>query len=137
MGEIVARSIVFYQNTVVEVVMEARGTLAAETGATSASSLKEVAQTSTSIITMLPDTPNVEDVFLGNPEHPWEEIEPDPSSSGTAGRARAGSTEAKRGLLDLVEAGTLVVDSSTIDPLASRRINAIAKSKVIWQSIEK
>lgn len=84
---------------------------------------------------MLPNTPNVEDVFLGNPTHCLEEIETDPSRSTTAGPeylAGAVPAEKKQGLLDLVEPGTLVVDSSTIDPLASRRVNAIAKSKVSW-----
>lgn len=113
-------------------------TLAAETGSTAASSLEEVAQTSNSIITMLPDTPNVEDILLGFSENHLKEVGTDPPRRAAAGRKELGdSKEAKRGLLDLVEPGTLVVDSSTIDPLASRRMNAIAKSKVNWQDLRK
>ncbi|CAM9622457.1 unnamed protein product [Scytosiphon promiscuus] len=107
-------------------------TLAAETGAYAAVSMEQVAQTSTSIVTMLPNTPNVEDVFLGSLRHSSEKIETGTSRSTTVGRdevIRVDPARKKRGLLDLVEPGTLVIDSSTIDPLASRRINAIAKSK--------
>lgn len=105
-------------------------TLAAGTGATAIFSLEEMAQTSSSIITMLPNTPNVEAVYLGNIDVPREGGRVDPSQTATAAAAVERGVEARRGLLDLVPPGTLLVDSSTIDPLASRRINAIAKSKV-------
>lgn len=78
---------------------------------------------------MLPNTPNVEALYLGNIDHPLEGVKADPRPSATAEAAERG-TEVGQGLLDLVQPGTLLVDSSTIDPLASRRINAIATSKV-------
>lgn len=101
----------------------------AETGATAVSSLEKVAQASSCIVTMLPNTPNVEAVYLGNVDLPREEGGVNPRLSATAASAERGA-EMGRGLLDLVQPGTLLVDSSTIDPLASRRINAIATSKV-------
>ncbi|CAN0068613.1 unnamed protein product [Ectocarpus sp. 6 AP-2014] len=108
--------------------------VAADTGATAASSLKEVAQASPFIVTMLPNTPNVEKVYLGGTSHHRREraTTGGPSLSPEKQRVRQagnGDTETERGLLDWVRSGTLVVDSSTIDPLASRRVNAIAESK--------
>lgn len=79
---------------------------------------------------MLPNTPNVEAVYLGNPDLSREGVEIDSSPSAAAAAAVELDTETGRGLLDWVQPGTLLVDSSTIDPLASRRVNAIAKSKV-------
>lgn len=106
-------------------------TLAAETGARAVSSAKEMAEGSSSIITMLPNTSNVEAVYLGDPELSREGNEIDSSPSAAAEMVkRRNNTEMGFGLLDWVRSGTLLVDSSTIDPLASRRVNAIAKSKV-------
>eukprot|EP00752_Nemacystus_decipiens_P012435 g11016.t1 len=105
-------------------------TLAAETGATAISSLKQLAQTSASIITMLPNTPNVEAVYLGNVDDSREEGNIDPLPSARVTAAERG-TETGQGLVHFVQPGALVVDSSTIDPLTSRRINAIATSKGI------
>ncbi|CAM9365308.1 unnamed protein product [Ectocarpus fasciculatus] len=107
--------------------------VAADTGATVASSLKEVAEASPFIVTMLPNTSSVEKAYLGT-SHRCRAgaTTDDPSLSQEKQRVRqAGSddTETERGLLDWVSPGTLVVDSSTIDPLASRRVNAIAESK--------
>lgn len=103
-------------------------TLAAETGATAISSLKDMAQTSACIVTMLPNTPNVEAVYLGNINLPrvGGKVDPFPKAAAAADRG----TENGQGLLDFVKPGTLLVDSSTIDPLASKRINAIATGKV-------
>lgn len=111
-------------------------TLAAETGATAASSLRELAQSSASIITMLPNTPNVEAIYLGNPAGAVRENARDTSRSPTteAAMERGGEVgvggDGGGGLLDFARPGTLVVDSSTIDPLASRRVNAMATRKV-------
>eukprot|EP00903_Cladosiphon_okamuranus_P020624 g18934.t1 len=102
--------------------------LAAETGATAIVSLEEMAQACSSVITMLPNTPNVEAVYLGNVNVPREGDRVDPPLTATAAER---GMEMGRGLLNLVQPGTLLVDSSTIDPLASRRINAIATSKGI------
>ena len=131
--------------------------LAAETGANLASSLRELAQTSSSIISMLPNTPNVEAVYLGNPSGsgPGRSTDALPSSEETVEETVEGPIEETatetvqgtvqgtvlgggvkmggvggEGILDWVRPGSLVIDSSTIDPLASRRINAIAKEKV-------
>lgn len=103
--------------------------LAAETGATAISSVREMAKASSSIITMLPNTPNVEAVYLGNINYPRNGAKADPRPLAKAAAAERG-TEVGRGLVDLVQPGTLLVDSSTIDPLTSRRINAMATSKV-------
>ena len=71
-------------------------------GAVSAGSAAEVARTSDIVITMLPDTPNVEDVLLGQ--------------DGVASGARTGS---------------LVIDMSTIDPGPTRRMaEALAEQGV-------
>lgn len=80
---------------------------------------------------MLPNTSHVEAVYLGNTELAREGIEIDSSpSAAAAGGAGRDDTEMGGGILDWVQPGTLLVDSSTIDPLASRRVNAIAKRKV-------
>jgi 2-hydroxy-3-oxopropionate reductase len=65
----------------------------AKEGATSASSPAEVAKASTVVITMLPDTPDVELVLTG----------PD-------------------GVLSTLQAGAVVVDMSSISPAATRRL---------------
>ena len=71
-----------------------------EAGATRASSPREVAEASDVIITMLPDTPDVEHVLFGDD----------------------GVRKGLRG-------GALVIDMSTIDPLATRRMaNRVAKA---------
>lgn len=92
---------------------------------------------------MLPSTPHIEAVYLGKAANPLPENTADDHLSSTtaaAGAAAAveregyGAETAKeaegRGLLDWVRPGTLLVDSSTIDPLASRRVNAVATRKV-------
>lgn len=89
-----------------------------------------MAQGSSSIITMLPNTSHVEAVYLGNPELAREGIKIDSSPSAAVAGAGRDDNEMGRGILDWVQPGTLLVDSSTIDPLASRRVNAVAKSKV-------
>jgi 2-hydroxy-3-oxopropionate reductase len=61
-------------------------------GARGCSSPAEVASSSDVVITMLPDTPDVELVLLG-----------------------------ERGVTEGIRAGSLVIDMSTIDPLATRR----------------
>lgn len=89
---------------------------------------------------MLPNTPNVEAVYLGNIDrphpHPREGTKVDPPHPSATAAAAERGTEVGRGLLNLVQPGTLLVDSSTIDPLASRRMNAIASSKVNNESRE-
>lgn len=62
-------------------------------GATRCESPREVAAASDVVVTMLPDTPDVELVLLG-----------------------------ERGVRDGIRSGSLVVDMSTIDPIAARRI---------------
>jgi 2-hydroxy-3-oxopropionate reductase len=62
-------------------------------GAAAAASPAEVAAASDLVITMLPDTPDVEAVLLG-----------------------------KRGVIEGLRPGSVVVDMSTIDPMAARRI---------------
>ncbi|CAM9563379.1 unnamed protein product [Pylaiella littoralis] len=134
MGSCMAKSLVKAGHDVVlfDVDSSKAQTLAAETGARAVSSAKEMAQGSSSIITMLPNTSNVEAVYLGDPELSREGNEIDSSPSAAAKMVkRRNNTEMGFGLLDWVRSGTLLVDSSTIDPLASRRVNAIAKSKGI------
>lgn len=67
----------------------------AAAGAKPASSPAEVAADSDVVITMLPDTPDVERVLFGD-----------------------------RGMASALETGALVVDMSTVDPLATRRFAA-------------
>ena len=62
-------------------------------GAKRAESPAEVAANATAVITMLPDTPDVEHVLLGDD-----------------------------GVLGAMQTGSLVIDMSTIDPLATRRM---------------
>ncbi len=69
-------------------------------GAKGASSSKEVAQESEVVITMLPDSPDVEDVVLG-PE----------------------------GVLEGAGEGTILIDMSSINPLVARRVAAEAAKK--------
>lgn len=68
---------------------------------------------------MLPNTPHVEVVYLGNPNQSAKDITCDSGRRGGGG-----------GLVDWVEKGTLLVDSSTIDPLTSRKVNAAMVKKV-------
>jgi 2-hydroxy-3-oxopropionate reductase len=71
-------------------------------GATVGSSAKEVAQASEVVITMLPNSPDVEAVVLG-----------------------------PNGVLEGAKAGTIVIDMSTISPLVSQRIYEAAKKKKV------
>ena len=71
-------------------------------GAKAAASIAEVAQKNTFIITMLPNSPQVSAVALG-----------------------------KDGIADNAKAGTLLVDMSSIAPLAAREIHAGLKAKGI------
>src|SRR5206468_4551270 len=93
MGKPMARTLL---NAGFDVTVHSRGRgpveeLAAE-GATPAVSPAEVARASDVLITMLPDTPQVEEVLLGESD----------------------------GVLGAAAAGTLVIDMSTIDPAATR-----------------
>ena len=93
MGKPMARNLL---NAGFDVTVHSRGRgpveeLAAE-GATPAVSPAEVARASDVLITMLPDTPQVEEVLLGESD----------------------------GVLGAAAAGTLVIDMSTIDPAATR-----------------
>ncbi|MFC4360362.1 NAD(P)-dependent oxidoreductase [Halobium salinum] len=72
----------------------------ADAGATPASSPAEVARESDVVITVLPDTPVVESVVLGEGEHDGAD---DP-------------------VVDGVDEGSTVVDMSTISPVATERI---------------
>lgn len=69
-------------------------------GAETASTPSEVASRTKQIVTMLPSSPNVEEVYAG--EH---------------------------GILKSVQEGTLLIDSSTIDPTVSKNMAALAKDK--------
>lgn len=70
-------------------------------GATSANSPKEVAENADVIITMLPNSPQVKEVVLG-----------------------------ENGVIDGVREGTVVIDMSSIAPLASQEISAQLAKKV-------
>jgi len=70
-----------------------------EKGAIPAASPREVAAQTTGVITMLPSSPHVEDVYC-NPN---------------------------TGILRAVKPGALLIDASTIDPLVARKINSIAQ----------
>lgn len=103
--------------------------LAASTGAKAAESLRDLAQRCNAIITMLPNTPHVEAVYLGSinrspPLVPQVDADGEDTASKREGAAQGG------GLLDWVGKGTLLVDSSTIDPLTSRRVNVAAATRV-------
>ena len=71
-------------------------------GASSAVSPKAVAESSEVIITMLPDSPQVEEVVLG-----------------------------ERGVLQGVKPGAILIDMSSINPLVTQKISAIAKQKAV------
>ncbi len=72
-------------------------------GATSASSAKEVAEQSDVVITMLPNSPHVKQVVLG-----------------------------EDGVLEGAKEGTIVVDMSSISPIVSREVSAeLAKKGVV------
>jgi 2-hydroxy-3-oxopropionate reductase len=85
--------------TVLDVVKSAVGELVA-LGANSAASPKEVAAQSDIIITMLPDSPQVEEVVFG-----------------------------PRGLLEGLRTGALVIDMSTILPSVARKVADAARAK--------
>lgn len=110
--------------------------LAKAVGAQVAPSLPDLATSCTSIITMLPNTPQVEAVYLGNAKPSSSTTNdgtriPSQSAGGTAAaKAEAGAMPGAGGLMDWVTEGSLLVDSSTIDPLASKKINAAAAEKV-------
>ena len=72
----------------------------ASKGATVASSPQDVAAQSDEIVTMLPNNDIVRDVYAG-----------------------------KDGILGSVKAGSLLVDSSTIDPAVSQEVAAMCKEK--------
>lgn len=71
-----------------------------EAGAEAASSNKEVAQKSELVITMLPNSPDVKEAVLGN-----------------------------NGVLEGAKAGTILIDMSSIAPLASKEVAERAKEK--------
>jgi 2-hydroxy-3-oxopropionate reductase len=88
-----------YSLTVYDIVPEKTKEVV-EAGANEGSSSKEVAEKSEIIITMLPNSPEVKDAVLG-----------------------AG------GVLDGAKAGTILIDMSSIAPLASQEISSKAKEK--------
>ena len=69
-------------------------------GASSATSSKEVAETSDIVITMLPSSPNVEEVYLG-----------------------------KDGVLEGVRKGAIAIDMSTIAPSTTKRVGKFLSEK--------
>ncbi len=71
-------------------------------GAKGAASPKGVASQSDVVITMLPDSPEVEEVILG-----------------------------ENGVIDGVKPGTVVIDMSSIDPVVTRRIGAVLAQKEV------
>ncbi|XP_071941642.1 3-hydroxyisobutyrate dehydrogenase, mitochondrial-like [Antedon mediterranea] len=71
-----------------------------ELGASIANNPAEVAEKVDKIVTMLPSSPNVIDVYLGN-----------------------------TGILKNVNPGTLLIDSSTIDPAVAKQVSAAAEKK--------
>ena len=73
---------------------------ASKTGSKLASSPKEVAQQSTIIITMLPDSPDVQQVVAG-----------------------------EGGVLEGIREGSLLIDMSTISPVVTKKLAAEAKNK--------
>lgn len=121
--------------------------LATQINARAASSLQELAETSSSIITMLPNTPSVEAVYLGKsacilPGNVSNAFSAKTTTT-TATMAAAMKEHVRTdevvtgGILDWVQPGTLLVDSSTIDALASRRLNLIAMQKVKWERVRR
>ncbi len=72
----------------------------AAAGATAASSPADVARQSTLVITMLPDTPDVEVVLTG-----------------------------PNGVLSALQSGTIVIDMSSISPVATKRLAAMTAEK--------
>ena len=88
-----------YSLTVYDIVPEKTKEVV-EAGASEGSSSKDVAEKSEIIITMLPNSPEVKDAVLG-----------------------AG------GVLDGAKAGTILIDMSSIAPLASQEISSKAKEK--------
>ena len=99
---------------------------------------------------MLPNTPHVEAVYLGNPSSssrpgsltnvlPLREETDRETVQGIAQETVRESVQGggvktgdggEGGILDWVRPGSLVIDSSTIGPLASRRINSVARENV-------
>jgi 3-hydroxyisobutyrate dehydrogenase len=71
-----------------------------EAGASSGNSPAEIASKVKTIVTMLPSSPHVRDVYSG-----------------------------KQGILNTVQPGTLMLDCSTIDPAVSQEIQALAAKK--------
>lgn len=102
--------------------------LASSAGGTTAASLQELVQGTSTVITMLPNTSHVEAVYLGS-----HADNSDSKTIADEANTPATSTAGCNALLELVQPGTLVVDSSTIDPIASRRINAAAVARVSRQ----
>jgi 3-hydroxyisobutyrate dehydrogenase len=72
----------------------------AQEGANNATSIRELAQNCTLIITMVSDTPDVEEVILG-----------------------------QKGIITGIQAGSVVIDMSTISPEATRRIASFLENK--------
>ncbi|CAM9405767.1 unnamed protein product [Ascophyllum nodosum] len=109
--------------------------LAASDGGNVASSLRQLAQESSSVITMLRNTAEVETVYLGASQAtspaPGRVTEASPVSStvGCKEVQTESGPDKSQGLLDLVQPGTLLVDSSTIDPNASKSLNAAAAAR--------
>jgi len=76
-------------------------------GATGASTTQEVAQQADVLITMLPSSPHVQEVFAG-PE----------------------------GIAPLIKEGALVIDSSTIDPTTSRQVAQVVEKQTGVQMVD-
>ena len=104
MGKPMAKNLIKagYDLTVFDIV-EAAVKDVASAGAKAASSIKEVTEASEIILTMLPNSPEVKEVVLG-----------------------AG------GVIESVKAGTILIDMSSIAPLASQEVSAeLAKKSVV------
>ncbi|WP_257970799.1 NAD(P)-binding domain-containing protein, partial [Vibrio parahaemolyticus] len=71
-------------------------------GASSADSVKQAVQGASVVVTMLPASQHVQSVYLG-----------------------------QDGILDSVESGTLLIDSSTIDPATARSVGEQAELRGI------
>ncbi|XP_064615066.1 3-hydroxyisobutyrate dehydrogenase, mitochondrial-like [Liolophura sinensis] len=101
MGNHMARNLMKngYPLVVFDVVDEVLNTLKS-VGATVAGSPADVAAQATTIVTMLPSSPHVKEVYTGD-----------------------------SGILNSIQIGTLLLDSSTIDPQASKDVADLAKSK--------